>query len=349
MHQALACRFVPNKIVRNVQLLGAKRLHAARFTPSGRQYVASSFYLPSQKFLVFNVCDRFLRQSYVINCVTGRGLCSFGISPDEQFLIYCSEQHNDCMWIASMADHDQHYTAHRSISLQPSRAVAIDFKRVNNIEFSSDSASAFVVHPGSFRLYDLQREDATEKTFVQAGEFGCYLDDECRVVLLGDPAGRVSVYDLRTVSEERPIPVCCYGNQKGHIQSIASRKDGRYFLTSGSEDSLKLWDLRKSVSPPWLNDFIKVYRDSTRRFGGTFGCNFSPLHSTGQRMVYCMSGLSQLLIFDLHSAKTLVSMDCTPHGPAACELSWHPYHMMIAAALFEEGVNLVAHRSDILV
>jgi len=76
----------------------------------------------------------------------------------------------------------------------------------------------------------------------------CYVDkQDSNLVLTASDDGICKLWDTRTKSNEAA------GNFQGHICGIAhieSRGDNRYFLSNSKDQSIKVWDLRKSHPKP---------------------------------------------------------------------------------------------------
>lgn len=80
----------------------------------------------------------------------------------------------------------------------------------------------------------------------------CYGDESSpHIIYSGSDDCTVKIWDRRSISDKRPVGVFT-GHTEG-ITSIASKGDGRYVLSNGKDQQMKLWDLR----------FVLVFR--TRR------------------------------------------------------------------------------------
>ncbi|CAI9300542.1 unnamed protein product [Lactuca saligna] len=116
----------------------------------------------------------------------------------------------------------------------------------------------------------------------------------------------------------------------GHLEGITfldSRGDGRYFISNGKDQTIKLWDIRKMSSnatrSPGFRNYEWDYRwmdyplrardvkhpsdQSVSTYKGhsvlrtLIHCYFSPEYSTGQKYIYTESHDSCVYIYDLVS------------------------------------------------
>jgi len=71
----------------------------------------------------------------------------------------------------------------------------------------------------------------------------CYGDESSpHIIYSGSDDCTVKIWDRRSISGTRPVGVFT-GHTEG-ITSIASKGDGRYVLSNGKDQQMKLWDLR---------------------------------------------------------------------------------------------------------
>ncbi|KAF5745889.1 LEC14B protein isoform X2 [Tripterygium wilfordii] len=152
----------------------------------------------------------------------------------------------------------------------------------------------------------------------------------------------------------------------GHLEGIKcidSRGDGRYFISNGKDQSLKLWDVRKMRSSStcnlgqprdheWdyrWNDYPTELRDrkhpgdqSVATYKGhsvlrTFiRCYFSPAYSTGQKYIYTGSEDSHVYVYDLVSGDQVAVLRF--HDSPVRDCSWHPYYPMLLSSSWDGNI-----------
>lgn len=62
------------------------------------------------------------------------------------------------------------------------------------------------------------------------------------IIYSGSDDTVVKVWDRRAMSDERPVGV--FTGHVAGVTSVASKGDGRYVLSNGLDQQMKLWDLR---------------------------------------------------------------------------------------------------------
>jgi DDB1- and CUL4-associated factor 11 len=160
----------------------------------------------------------------------------------------------------------------------------------------------------------------------------CFGDTNSPHILYsGSDDGTIKVWDRRSIAEGRPSGVFL-GHTDG-LTYVDSKGDGRYVLSNSKDQTTKLWDLRKVLSPEDVekvdtSSFISgewhFARDSYRprsrlhshdcsvvTFTGhriertLIRCHFSPPGSTDGRYVYSGSSDGKIHVWNL---------DATPKG-----------------------------------
>jgi len=145
----------------------------------------------------------------------------------------------------------------------------------------------------------------------------------------------------------------------GHLEGVTfidSRGDGRYLISNGKDQTIKLWDIRKMSSNamyPRLREGNWDYRwmeyptrartlkhphdQSLATYRGhsvlrtLIRCYFSPVYSTGQKYIYTGSSDSSVYIYDLVSGAQVARLDY--HEAPVRDCSWHPlYPTMISSS-----------------
>lgn len=151
---------------------------------------------------------------------------------------------------------------------------------------------------------------------------------------------------------EMPTPCGVFVGHQCGLTFISSKDDGRYFLSNSKDQCIKLWDARKCTSnmqmpnvqlPPRHHSFDyrgqrlpriatghEFHDDSVATYGGShetlktlIRARFSPMHSTGQRYIYCGSSDGSAAIYDVITGKEVAVL--RGHREVVRDVSWHPY------------------------
>ena len=184
-------------------------------------------------------------------------------------------------------------------------------------------------------VYDLERRQSFLRLQNHEDDVNavCFGDKSSPHILYsGSDDTTIRVWDRRSMSDRREA-----GAFVGHTEGVTyvdSKGDGRYVLSNGKDQSMKLWDLRKMMSTA---DFDKAdihsyttgfdYRfmsyleeDYTRHpqdcsvvtFRGhrvlktLIRCHFSPPGSTNSRYVYTGSSDGKVYVYNLDGTKAAV-------------------------------------------
>lgn len=149
---------------------------------------------------------------------------------------------------------------------------------------------------------------------------------------------------------DRPCAVFV-GHQYG-LTHVSAKDDGRFFISNGKDQFIKLWDVRKPTSRSKLSTLnlsaratsfdyrnnscpcvlrsSKAQDDSVASYTGyhetlrtLIRAHFSPMFTTGQKYIYCGSSDGCCAIYDVLTGKNVAVL--TAHSDAVRDVSWHPY------------------------
>uniref|UniRef100_A0A0D3ASJ4 Uncharacterized protein n=1 Tax=Brassica oleracea var. oleracea TaxID=109376 RepID=A0A0D3ASJ4_BRAOL len=186
-----------------------------------------------------------------------------------------------------------------------------------------------------------------------------------RELVAGSSDDSIYVYDLeanrvslRTVAHTVWDRRCLIGRDKaagvlvGHLEGVTfidTRGDGRYFISNGKDQTIKLWDIRKmSATPPHAKcmeyppesiNLKHPFDQSVSTYKGhsvlrtLIRCYFSPLHSTGQKYIYTGSNDSSVYIYDLVSGDKVVVLK--HHSSPIRDCTWHPHYPTIISSSWD--------------
>lgn len=158
------------------------------------------------------------------------------------------------------------------------------------------------------------------------------------------------------------------GHQAG-LTFVTTKDDGRFVLSNGKDQFIKLWDARKCTSmsaypsvkkPPRDRNFDyrgqdyphlasvgarEFHDDSVVTYGGAhetlqtlIRAYFSPMYTTGQKYVYCGSSDGRCVIYNVLTAKVVESL--AEHRSPVRDVSWHPYGNFLTTSSWDAQVLL---------
>jgi len=151
------------------------------------------------------------------------------------------------------------------------------------------------------------------------------------------------------------------GIMVGHsagITHVYSKGDGRYFISNGKDQCIKLWDIRM------MDSSIDVKKVSKSSYDYRYGimeteklkddksimtykghsvaktlmrCYFSPMETTGQKYIYTGSSDGSILIYDVLSGQIITKLK--GHTNIVRDLSWHPYLPCIVSTSWDTCIR----------
>jgi len=259
------------------------------------------------------------------------------LSPDNRFLAYSSIRHTVCLAPTDPNALDGHtlldFTSYAPNSLQLGDTRPHYMGRqgfgIWSLRFSGDGREIVAgTSDHNVLVYDLETRKTTLKLRKHTDDVNavCFGDKSSPHILFsGSDDQTLRVWDRRSMADGREAGVFV-GHTEG-ITYVDSKGDGRYVLSNGKDQMMKLWDLRKMHSPSKF-DSINLGRYTTNfdyRFAEynlrdwepnpddcsvvTFRghsvlktlirCHFSPPTSSNSRYVYSGSEDGKVYIWNL--------------------------------------------------
>ncbi|KAI6711039.1 WD domain-containing protein [Diplocarpon mali] len=265
-------------------------------------------------------------------------LTDASLSPDNKYLAYTSIRSQVCLAPTDPNDSGDPYILDLSepgIGRSPNAPFQSRFYRsfgIWSIRYSGDGTQLVAgTTGGSIVLYDIESRRSLHKIFGHEEDVNavCFADKSSPHILYsGSDDTTLKVWDTRSMGDSRAA-----GAFVGHIEGLTyidSKGDGRYILSNGKDQSMKLWDLRM-VMPPSEFERIRPLRRATNdeRFEYRWGsydpddwyqdpydnsvvtfrghrvlrtlirCHFSPPTSTNSRYVYSGSEDGKVYIYNM--------------------------------------------------
>jgi WD repeat-containing protein 23 len=240
-----------------------------------------------------------------------------------------------------------------------------------SVKFSHDNTEILAgANDGCIYIYD--REANERSLCIQAHEDDvntvAFADSTSQILFSGGDDGLVKVWDRRSLSEEHTKPVGYLTGHTDGVTFIDSKGDGRYLISNGKDQTVKLWDIRrfgthegaeqvrKAVSKQnwdyrWqpvpkknmkkmkLNGDVSVM---TYRGHGVLHtlirAYFSPEFTTGQQYIYSGCSTGKVVIWDTLSGEIVKRLS----GQRQCvrDVSWHPYENKIVSTSWDGSLYL---------
>ncbi|XP_074368338.1 LEC14B protein-like [Apium graveolens] len=188
-----------------------------------------------------------------------------------------------------------------------------------------------------------------------------FADESGNLIYSGSDDNLCKVWDRRCFKPKgKPA-----GILMGHLEGVTyldSRGDGRYLISNGKDQTIKLWDIRKMSSnikckpifrkyewdyrwmdyPPQAREIKHPYDQSVATYKGhsvlrtLIRCYFSPAHSTGQKYIYTGSHDSCIYIYDVVSGTQVAKLK--HHKSTVRDCSWHPEYPMLVSSAWDGDV-----------
>lgn len=269
-------------------------------------------------------------------------LCT-DFSPNKQWVAY-SGWHNCVHLVNTGGEHEIHEALE---FMSPGSRNALF-----SVKFSADSRELL---GGSkdchVYLYDIETKRRTHRVQAHHDDINnvAWADESSQVFFTGSDDRMIKVWDRRTIGDDGKPVGCLPGHLHG-ITYIDSRGDGRYLISNGKDQRIKLWDLRSMASRTDAPDNAqplhgmldyrmgvpsramlhrKLENDvSVMTYRGhavaetLIRCKFSPPRSTGQKYIYTGSLGGDVVIYDVLTGRIVRRL--SGHSETVRDLDWHP-------------------------
>ncbi|RMZ85394.1 hypothetical protein DV737_g737, partial [Chaetothyriales sp. CBS 132003] len=240
------------------------------------------------------------------------------LSPDNRFLAYSSIRHLVCLAPTDPTDYSDHtlldFTNFAS-DAQGSRRSHARYGYMGrngfgiwSLRFSGDGREIVAgTSDHSVVVYDLERRCSTVRLSNHADEVNavCFGDKlSPHILYSGSDDQTLRVWDRRSMAAGQEAGIFV-GHTEG-LTYVDSKGDGRYVLSNGKDQMMKLWDLRKMISP---NDFSQM---DLSKYTSNFDYRFNPYDEDDYRP---NPNDCSVVTFRGHSVlKTLIRCHFSPPG-----------------------------------
>jgi len=288
-------------------------------------------------------------QKTIVARDVGWSIISVDYSPDKDWLIYSSW--SDYVHICNtQGEHE----VHEALDFKPQAHRFCLF----SIQFSPDNSE---ILGGSndkcLYMYDIVKKQRVLAVRGHMDDINavCYADKSSQIFFSGSDDALVKVWDTRAMGSGT-----CAGVLAGHNEGVTfidSKGDGRYLISNGKDQKIKLWDLRKMKAqqeipvrprrqrmwgqpqqphPEQPDESVMSYRGH-KVFQTLIRCRFSPAHSTGQRYIYTGSFDGSVYIYDVLTGKLVNKLN--GHQHTVRDVHWHPYDPLIVSTSWDGSVK----------
>ncbi|XP_027156471.1 LEC14B protein [Coffea eugenioides] len=233
-----------------------------------------------------------------------------------------------------------------------------------SVKFSTDGREVVAgSSDNAIYVYDLEANKLTLRISAHTSDVNtvCFADESGHLIFSGSDDNLCKVWDRRCFrAKGKPAGVLI-----GHLEGITfldSRGDGRYFISNGKDQTIKLWDIRKMSPnsprdhgfrnsqwdyrwmdyPPQARELKHPGDQSVATYRGhsvlrtLIRCYFSPDHSTGQKYIYTGSYDSCVYVYDLVTGAQVAKLQY--HKSAIRDCSWHPNYPMLVSSSWDGDV-----------
>ncbi|KAF7818270.1 LEC14B protein [Senna tora] len=356
----LLSRYLP---VNGPQLIDqmASRAYVSQFSADGSLFVAG---FQGSHIRIYNVDKGWKVQKNILAKSLRWTITDTSLSPNQRHLVYASMspvvnivnvESNDSESLANVTDiHD-----------------GLDFSSedggysfgIFSVKFSSDGRELVAGSSGdSIYIYDLEANKLSLRILAHMSDVNtvCFADESSHLIYSGSDDSFCKVWDRRCLTAKgKPAGVLM-----GHIEGITfidSRGDGRYFISNGKDQTIKLWDIRKMSSnannhifrsyewdyrwmdyPPQAKNSKHPSDQSVATYRGhsvlrtLIRCYFSPAFSTGQKYIYTGSHDACVFIYDLVSGAKVATLKHNSSPVRDC--SWHPFQTVLVSSSWDGNV-----------
>jgi DDB1- and CUL4-associated factor 11 len=246
------------------------------------------------------------------------------LSRDNRWLAYTSISSIVCLAPTNPDDHGEPYT------MNLRRGTRMPDYGIWSVRFSGDGRELVAgTNAKCVVVYDIESRTVINEIRGHHDDVNavCFADSSSPFVFYsGSDDTVVKVWDRRDLHTNREAGVFI-----GHIEGITyldSKDDGRYLLSNGKDQSMRLWDCRKMMSSSTFRELriereptfdyrwgnfreANWYRDKNDNSVVTFRghkvlrtlirCHFSPPNSTNSRYVYSGSQDGKVWIWDMNA------------------------------------------------
>ncbi|PSR85171.1 LEC14B like [Actinidia chinensis var. chinensis] len=336
--------------------------YVSQFSEDGSLFVAA---YQESEIRIYNVDNGWKVQKDIRAKSLRWTITDASLSPDQRLLVYSSMSpvvHIVNVTSAATESHANITEIHEGLDFAVDDDSEYSFG-IFSVKFSTDGRELVAASSDdAIYVYDLQENRLalripSHKSHVNAV---CFADESCNVIYSGSDDTLCKVWDRRCFVTKGEAAGVLNGHLEG-ITFIDSRGDGRYFISNGKDQAIKLWDIRKMSSnitgsipvqyrnydwdyrlmeyPTHARNLVHPNDQSLATYKGhsvlrtLIRCYFSPVYSTGQKYIYTGSSDNSVYIYDLVSGTQVAKLDY--HEDPVRDCSWHPFYPILVSSSWD--------------
>ncbi|KAI3787223.1 hypothetical protein L1987_41554 [Smallanthus sonchifolius] len=230
-----------------------------------------------------------------------------------------------------------------------------------SVKFSTDGRELVAASSDdSIYVYDLVANKLNVRIPAHRSDVNtvCFADEAGHILYSGSDDHLCKVWDRRCLGTRGKESGVLAGHLEG-ITFIDSHGDGKYFISNGKDQAIKLWDIRKmssnarGIAMPrhvewdyrWMeypshlrnrrhpNDISLATYRGHRVLRTLIRCYFSPSYSTGQKYIYTGSADAHIYIYDMVTGDLVAKLKF--HDQIVRDCSWHPFNPMLGSSSWD--------------
>ncbi|KAI3678975.1 hypothetical protein L6452_38279 [Arctium lappa] len=339
------------------------RAYVSQFSADGSLFVAA---FQGSHIKIYNAEKGWKLQKNIVAKSLRWTVTDTSLSPDKRFLVYATMSPIvNIVNIGSAAteSHANVTEIHEGLEFSGDDEEGYSFG-IFSVKFSNDGRELVAgSSDDSIYVYDIEANRLSLRIQAHTSDVNsvCFADEASHLIYSGSDDNLCKVWDRRCFrSKGKPA-----GILMGHLEGITfldSRGDGRYFISNGKDQTIKLWDIRKMSSnatrTPGFRNYEWDYRwmdyplrardvkhpcdQSVATYKGhsvlrtLIRCYFSPEYSTGQKYIYTGSHDSCVYVYDLVSGAQVARL--VHHKSTVRDCSWHPHYPMLVSSSFDGDI-----------
>ncbi|XP_054804357.1 LEC14B protein isoform X1 [Prosopis cineraria] len=341
----------------------ATRAYVSQFSADGSLFVAG---FQGSHIRIYNVDKGWKVQKNILAKSLRWTITDTTLSPDQHYLVYASM--SPIVHIVNVGSAETESLAnvteiHDGLDFTSNDDGGYSFG-IFSVKFSTDGRELVAGTSGdSIYVYDLEANKLSLRILAHMSDVNtvCFADETSHLIYSGSDDSFCKVWDRRCLNNKGKPAGVLMGHLEG-ITYIDSRGDGRYFISNGKDQTIKLWDIRKMSSnetcnpgyrsyewdyrwmdyPPQAKDLKHPYDQSVATYRGhsvlrtLIRCHFSPAFSTGQKYIYTGSHNACVYIYDLVSGAQVAALK--HHKSPVRDCSWHPYQTTLVSSSWDGDV-----------
>ncbi|KAJ4837039.1 L14B protein [Turnera subulata] len=363
------------------------RAYVSQFSADGSLFIAG---FQGSHIRIYDVEKGWKVQKNILAKSLRWTITDTSLSPDQRYLVYASL--SPVVYLADIGSSATESLANVTVCIDWSSVAyldnidlrwktcilqelhdGLDFSAADNggysfgifsVKFSTDGRELVAgSSDDSIYVYDLEANKLSLRILAHTADVNtvCFADESGHLIYSGSDDNLCKVWDRRCfIAKGKPAGVLT-----GHLEGITfldSRGDGRYLISNGKDQAIKLWDIRKMASsaagssglrnyewdyrwmeyPPEARDIKHSCDLSVATYTGhsvlrtLIRCYFSPSYSTGQRYIYTGSHDSCVYIYDLVTGARVAVLQ--HHNSLVRDCSWHPYYPVLVSSSWDGDV-----------